>query len=168
MDGFLECFGALCFLNQAKPIFRSTESHGSRSVEEQHDGEGGEGEDVVVDSETLVDADGGKGYQHVDCNKKCGKTGEEAEDKENAADELGVGGDVSEPVGKAEGGDVVSVVVQGAEGQNLLVSVDRHGDAEDETHEKRAGGLKAIEPFRHRRSLLKKGIAARCGDVVRS
>jgi hypothetical protein len=132
------------------------ERHGSCSVEEQHDGEGGEGEDVVVDSEALVDSDSREGYQHVDCDEERGEASEQSEDEEYAACKFGVGGDVSEPVGQPEGGDVVSIVMQGAEGQDLLVSMDGHGYAEDETHEKRAGGLQAVEPFRHKNPFCKR------------
>ena len=97
-----------------------------------------------------MDADGSKGYQHVDCDKKCGEASEETEDEKNAAYEFGVGRDVSEPIGEAEGRDVVCIVMQSAEWQDFLISVDRHRNAEDETHEKRAGGLQAIKPFRHK------------------
>ena len=61
--------------------------------------------------------------------------------RKDAAEEFGEGGDVSEPVGKAKGDDVVRVVVECAGGYDLLVAVHCHGGAKDETHEERADRL---------------------------
>jgi hypothetical protein len=53
------------------------EREGSCAVDSQHDGECGEGKDVVVDSEALVDADVDESDEHVDGDQRSGEAGEQ-------------------------------------------------------------------------------------------
>jgi hypothetical protein len=53
----------------------AVEREGSSTVDSQHDSQGGESEDVVIDSEALMDADVNEGYQHIDGDQSCGKSG---------------------------------------------------------------------------------------------
>ena len=83
--------------------------------------------------------------QHVDGDEGGGEAGEQAEDDQDAADELGERGDVAEPVGKAEGDDVVDEVMQRGVRGDLFVAVHDHGEAERETQEEGAPGLEIVE-----------------------
>jgi hypothetical protein len=51
----------------------------------------------------------------------------------------------------------VRVVIKCAVGDDLSVAVDGHGDAEYEAHKQRAGGLQAVEPFRHKNLRVNRG-----------
>ena len=97
-----------------------------------------------------MDADVEEGHEHIDGDQSCNEPREQTDDEENATDELGVGGDVAEPIRQVERGDVVGVVIERAVGYDFSVAVDRHGDTECEAHEQGAKGLQAVEPFRHK------------------
>jgi hypothetical protein len=151
VSGAFTPFGGeiICWASLGETYF-SVECEGSCAVEEQHDSQGSEGEDVVVDSEALMDANGDEGGEHVDRDQNCGETGEQTDDEEGASEQFREGGDVSKPVGEAESYDVVRVVVECAGWHDLLVAVHCHGGAKDKAHEQRADRLQTIKPFRHR------------------
>ena len=85
----------------------------------------------------------GDGDGEIDADAESRNPGEEAEQHEHSAEELGKGRDVCRPARKSEAGDEVGVVVESAE--NFVVSVDKHDGAESETHDKEREGLQAIE-----------------------
>jgi hypothetical protein len=125
------------------------EGQASGAAKEEHHGHHRKREDVVVDSEALVDADGEKCCEHVDGDQSRCKPGEQSEQEQDATSELSVGGHVAEPVGKSEGDHVVAEVVQRSVRDDFLVAMDGHGEAEGKPHKKCAPGLQAIEPLSH-------------------
>jgi hypothetical protein len=141
---------------------------GSCAVNGQHDSQCGEGKDVVVDSEALVDADKEERNQHVDRNQCCDEACEQTENKQDAAGELDVGRDIAEPIGDTEGGDVVGVVIKRAMRNNFSITVNGHRDAECKAHQECTEGLQAVEPVRHKNlSGFKsnRGVAASAGET---
>ena len=58
----------------------SVECQCSCAIEQQHDGQSGEGEDVVINSEALMNADGDERGQHIDRNQSCGEASEKTND----------------------------------------------------------------------------------------
>ena len=142
----------------------AVERHGSCAVEAEHDGDGGELCDVVINAEALMDADGEERHQHVDGDEARGQAGEEAEQDEDAADKFRKGRDVAEPVGKSESDDVVDEVMQRGVGRDLLVSVDDHGESEDEAQQQGSPWLKVVQKSDHKGSSLK---VARRSEGVR-
>lgn len=128
----------------------AVEGEGSCSVEAEHDGDGSEFSDVVVDAKALVDSYGEERDQHVDGDEGRGEAGEESEEDEDAADKFGEGRDVAEPVGKPEADDVVDEVMQRGVGRDLLVSVNDHGESEDEAQQQGPPGLKVVQKSDHK------------------
>ena len=95
---------------------------------------------------------------HVAGDHKGGEAGEEAEEDEQAAQELRQGGDVSEPPGKPHGRDVVGEVVEGRKvvasvkatgGHDLAIAVSHHGYTEHDPHQKCAPGLEVVQGLGH-------------------
>src|ERR1700679_1053142 len=113
----------------------SIEGQSSSAIQRQHNSYANQSKNVVVDSEALMDSDQEQGDEHVDRDQCGSETCEKPYDEHQAADELGVGRDVAEPVGKSQGDDVVSVVIERAVRHNLSVTMHGHGDAEREAHE---------------------------------
>ncbi len=106
----------------------------------------------------LVEGDEEERDQEVSGNQEGGEAGGQAEEEQDAAEELGERGDVPQPVGQAEAGDGVTevlhageqvVILQTAEWYDLAPAVDDHGGAENQAHAERAEGLKTAEPANH-------------------
>jgi hypothetical protein len=97
----------------------------------------------------VVAIDRDESDEHVDRDQEGGEAGEETEDQEYAAHELGEGGDVAEPSGEAKRRYEVGVVVECAVGNDFRVAVIDHRRAEDEAQKKSAEGLQAVEPLDH-------------------
>lgn len=127
---------------------------GARSVEKEHEGDDQQGERVLGASVPVVAVDHDDGNEHVDGDQKRRQTGQEAKEDQDSAEELGEGGDDTEPVRKTEGGDKVAVVFERGEGiaavesamrDDLVPSVIDHGGPEDETQKEGTPGLQVIE-----------------------
>lgn len=69
--------------------------------------------------------------------------GEQANEDEQPAEELGEGGKIGGPGGKSEAGDEVSMLLKSAE--NLVISVSDHDGAKRKAHDKKCEGLQSIE-----------------------
>jgi hypothetical protein len=85
----------------------------------------------------------GDGDAHVDEDGKRGAAREKSEDQEDAASELGQGGDVAEPGGKSQAGDVARVFVHVA--VDFVGSVADEHDAQGEAEREQGQGLHAVE-----------------------
>jgi len=118
------------------------EGDGASTEEDEGKGEGGESEGEFVSTvagHSAMEVHLGDGDGEIDADTKSRNAGEEAEQHEHSAEELGKGRDIGRPARESEAGDEVSVVVESAE--NLVVSVDKHDGAESETHDKEREGL---------------------------
>jgi len=147
----------------------TVESERASAVDREHHRDGNEREDVVIDSESLMDPYGNKGDQHIDGNQGRGEAGKKTEKDKDASEKLGVGGDNAEPRRKSEGSDISGEVVEGAVRDDLLVAVDGHGEPEREPEDERTPGLKSIKRSRHRvvRSLAGSGAEPVACDQAR-
>ncbi len=114
--------------------------------EDQAKGKGGEsqGEFVaVVAHQSIVQVDFGDGDRQIDADGEGSGAGEQADKHEQAAKELGKGGEISRPGREAETGDELNVVVKSAE--NLVISMADHDGAESEAHDEERERLQAIK-----------------------
>src|SRR5580700_5217321 len=122
------------------------EGDGAGAEEYKAKGQGGEGEGQFVSAVTdqpVVEVHLGDGDGEIDADAKSGNAGEQAEQHEESAEELGKGGEVGRPAGKSEAGDQVSVVMKSAE--NLVITVGEHNRAQGEAHHQKREGLQAIK-----------------------
>ena len=111
--------------------------------------------------------------QHIDGDKKSTESRQQTKNEKDAAEELGEGRDVTEPVWQAEGLDEVSEVIQrdkmiaseAARGNNFWPAVVHHGNAKDDAEQKYAPGLELIEPSSHRYGFRLARLHGRLGDV---
>ncbi len=85
----------------------------------------------------------GDGDAEIDADSKSGGASEQADQDKDAAEELGEGGEISRPAGKAEAFDELNVMVKAAE--NFVISVADHDGADGETHDEKCQRLQTIE-----------------------
>jgi hypothetical protein len=119
---------------------------GAGSEEDEGECEGGQSQGEFVSAvagHPIVEVHLGDGDGQVDADGSSGHTGEEAEQNEKAAKELGKGRQIGGPGREPEAGDELGMVVESAE--NLVEAVDSHDGAEGDTHDKEREGLQAIE-----------------------
>jgi hypothetical protein len=133
-------------LGQIQPAI---EGCGAWSIESQHERDDEEGKGVFRACVAVVAVHHCDSEQHVDSDHKRDEMGEQAEDEQDAAYELGKGGDIAEPVREAERSDEVSVVLERAVRDDLRVAMKDHRGAENETQEERTKGLQAVQPLDH-------------------
>jgi hypothetical protein len=72
------CFSAGLVIGSGK-AYSAIEGHGSGTVNHQHDRDRGKRDDVVVDSESLMNADNKQRNEHVDRDQSCGEAREQAD-----------------------------------------------------------------------------------------
>jgi len=97
----------------------------------------------VLTHQSVVKVNFGDGDGQIDADGKSGRSSEQAEENEQAAKELGKGGEVGCPPGQAEARDQLNVVVKSSE--NLLISVTDHDSAQSKAHDKERKRLQTIE-----------------------
>ena len=92
------------------------------------------------------------GNEHVAGDKKGCETGEEAEQYEDASEEFGECGDVTQPVGHAQGRNEMAVTIKGREGvavktggNDFAVAVVDHGAAEHKAQKESAPRLQVVQ-----------------------
>src|SRR5579862_913987 len=111
---------------------------GAGAHDNDSEGEAGEREFVAAGAgESVLEVDLDDGDGHVDGDSESGQVGKQAEDEERASEKLGEGGDVAEPAGKAEVGDVLRELVEGSTVKDLFRAVDDHDDSQDEAGDER-------------------------------
>lgn len=88
-----------------------------------------------------VDFRNGNGKINADSESR--GAGEQANEDEEPAEELGEGGKIGGPGGKSEAGNEVSMLLKSAE--DLVISVSDHDGAKRKAHEKKCEGLQSIE-----------------------
>ena len=102
----------------------------------------------------MVPADHDDGHEHVAGYQEGGKTGQQAQQYEDASKKLGEGGDVSQPVRQTEGSDEMTVAVKRGEGvaaveasggNDLVVTVVDHGTAKHEAQKESTPGLQVVQ-----------------------
>lgn len=136
------------------PGFRGTATGGADVVEgdgataEKDEGkcQGGQSEREfvsVVADQSVVEMYLGDGDGKIDADGKCGDASEQAQQNEQAPEELNEGGEVSAPGGESEADDEVGVVAKSAE--NFVVTVAEHDGAQSETDDEEREGLQAVE-----------------------
>jgi hypothetical protein len=151
--------------------YSAIQGQSSGTVEEEHDGDAEERESVLRAGVAVVTGDQEDGSKHIAGDHEGGKAGEEAEDQENAANELCERRDIAEPIGYAERGDKVAMVLERGKGvaveapcgDDLAVAVRDHGYAEHETQKKCSPGLETVERFGHKLKFLNMRVT--CGAV---
>ena len=82
-------------------------------------------------------------HRQIDADGKSGAAGEQPEEHEEAAKELGKGGEIRHPGRESKAGDDLNVVVKSTE--DLLISVSDHHGAEGQAHDEKSERLQAIE-----------------------
>ena len=149
------------------------EGDGASTEKDEGKGEGGEGEGQFVSTvarHSVMEVHLGDGDREIDADAEGGYAGEQAEQQEQSAEELGEGREVGRPARESEAGDEVGVVVESAE--NLVVAVDKHDGAESEAHDEEREGLQAIEvaqvvpPARKKDRLQQRDVRREAGPGV--
>ena len=82
-------------------------------------------------------------HRQIDADGKSGAAGEQPEEHEEAAKELGKGGEIGHPGRESKAGDELNVVVKSTE--DFLISVGDHHGAEGQAHDEQSERLQAIE-----------------------
>lgn len=102
--------------------------------EAERKGSQSEGELVsAVACQSVVQVHLGDSDGQIDADSKARRAGEQAQQHEQTAEELGEGGEISHPARQTEAGDQLNMVVKSAE--NLVISMgDDHG-TEDQAHD---------------------------------
>ena len=85
----------------------------------------------------------GDSHRQIDADGKSGAAGEQADEHEEAADELGEGGEIGGPAGKPEAGDELNMVVKSTE--DFVIPVADHDGPQSKAHHQQSQGLQAIE-----------------------
>lgn len=93
--------------------------------------------------ETVLKMDLGDRDAHVDTNSQGGNAGKQADQDQQAANELGEGGQIRRPARQSEALDKLHVVMKSSE--NFVVSVDGKDGADGEAHHQKGKRLQSIE-----------------------
>lgn len=122
------------------------ESNCSAPEEDEAESESSEGQGKFVAMfahESIVEVDFRNRNGKINADSEGRGAGEQANEDEQPAEELGEGGKIGGPGGKSEAGDEVSMLLKSAE--NLVISVSDHDGAKRKAHDKKREGLQSIE-----------------------
>jgi len=97
----------------------------------------------VLTHQSVVQVNFGDGDGQIDTDGKSRRTSEQAEENEQAAEELGKGRKVGSPARKSQAGDELNVMVESSE--NLLISVTDHDSAKGQAHDEERKRLQTIK-----------------------
>jgi hypothetical protein len=122
------------------------EGNGAAPEEDEGKREGGEGQGEFVSAithQSIVEVYFRDGDGHVDADGKRRHTSKQAQQDEQAAKELGEGGEIRCPGWQSEAGDKLSMLVESTE--NLMVSVVYDDCAQSQAHDEECERLQTIE-----------------------
>ena len=119
---------------------------GAAAKENQGKGERGQSERefvAAVAHQSIVEVHLGDGYAQVDADREGSEASEQAQQHEEATQELGKGREIGSPGGQSKAGDQLRMVVKTTE--DFGVSVADHDGAQSQAHDEECERLQAIE-----------------------